>query len=64
MIENFELGDIVQMKKKHPCGSYEFEVTRVGADVKIMCTGCHRVIMIPRAKFVKAAKKIVKSSKE
>ena len=37
MIETFDLGDIVQMKKQHPCGSKEFEVIRLGADIKIKC---------------------------
>ncbi|GAA0079224.1 DUF951 domain-containing protein [Clostridium sp. CTA-5] len=60
MIDTFELGEIVQMKKKHPCGSYEFEIIRVGADIKIKCTECGRIIMIPRSKFQKSAKKVVK----
>ncbi|AGX45459.1 DUF951 domain-containing protein [Clostridium saccharobutylicum] len=59
MIENFNLGDIVQMKKQHPCGSSEFEIIRVGADIKIKCTGCGRIVMIPRSKFQKEAKKII-----
>ena len=58
MVENFNLGDIVQMKKQHPCGTYDFEIIRVGADIKIKCTGCGRIVMIPRSKFVKGAKKI------
>ena len=61
MVEQFDLGDIVEMKKQHPCGTHEFEVIRLGADIKIKCTGCGRIIMIPRSKFVKGAKKIVKS---
>ena len=48
MIETFDLGDIVEMKKQHPCGSKE-----------IKCTGCGRIIMLPRSKFQKDAKKIV-----
>ncbi|SFD19317.1 DUF951 domain-containing protein [Clostridium uliginosum] len=63
MIETFELGEIVEMKKKHPCGSFEFEIIRTGADIKIKCTGCGRIIMIPRSKFQKGAKKVIKSSK-
>ena len=59
MIENFSLGDIVEMKKQHPCGSSQFEIIRVGADIKIKCTGCGRIVMIPRGKFKKEAKKIV-----
>ncbi|MDZ5000225.1 DUF951 family protein, partial [Clostridium perfringens] len=53
------LGDLVEMKKQHPCGSKEFEVIRLGADIKIKCTGCGRIIMLPRSKFQKEAKKIV-----
>lgn len=63
MIENFDLGDIVEMKKQHPCGEKIFEVTRVGADVKIKCVGCGRIIMLPRNKFQKGAKKIVQKAK-
>lgn len=59
MIEVFNLGDIVEMKKQHPCGSSQFEIIRVGADIKIKCTGCGRIVMIPRGKFKKEAKKIV-----
>ena len=62
MIETFDLGDIVQMKKQHPCGSKEFEVIRLGADIKIKCVGCGRIVMIPRSKFQKDAKKVVKSN--
>ena len=62
MVENFELGDVVQMKKQHPCGSKEFEVIRLGADIKIKCCGCERIIMLPRSKFQKDAKKIVKQN--
>ncbi|MGL5152098.1 MAG: DUF951 domain-containing protein [Clostridium sp.] len=62
MIEAFELGDIVEMKKEHPCGSKQFEITRVGADIKIRCINCDRVVMIPRSKFVKGAKKVVKKA--
>jgi hypothetical protein len=63
MIEIFSLGDIVEMKKKHPCGSNQFEIIRVGADIKIKCTGCGRIVMIPRGKFKKEAKKIVVNEK-
>ncbi|WP_066870292.1 DUF951 domain-containing protein [Clostridium mediterraneense] len=64
MIDKFELGDIVQMKKGHPCGSDTWEVIRLGADIKIKCTGCNRLVMLPRSKFVKDAKKVVKKSEE
>jgi len=60
MLDTFDLGDIVEMKKKHPCGSNNFEVIRLGADIKIKCTGCGRIVMVTRTKFVKGAKKIIK----
>ncbi|MCC8138287.1 MAG: DUF951 domain-containing protein [Clostridiales bacterium] len=44
----FEVGDIVKLKKKHPCGSQEWEILRVGADFRLKCTGCERQIMVPR----------------
>ena len=50
---NYNLGDIVTMKKVHPCGSYDFEIIRLGADVKIRCVKCSRVIMIPRVELNK-----------
>lgn len=60
MVEKFYLGDVVQMKKQHPCGSYNWEVIRVGADIKIKCVGCERIVMIPRSKFQKGVKKVIK----
>lgn len=62
MVESFNLNDIVEMKKQHPCGSNQFEIIRVGADIKIKCTGCGRIVMIPRSKFQKEVKKIVNSA--
>lgn len=62
MINKFYLGDIVKMRKVHPCGSDEWEVIRVGADIKIKCLGCSRIVMITRSKFQKGVKKIIKSN--
>ncbi len=55
------LGDIIYMKKQHPCGSHEWEVLRVGADFKIKCVRCGRLVMLPRVKLEKAVKRIVSS---
>lgn len=63
MIDKFDLGDIVQMKKMHPCGTDKWEVIRVGADVKIKCTGCKRIVMLSRSKFQKSAKKVIEKAK-
>ncbi|MGN1342724.1 MAG: DUF951 domain-containing protein [Bacilli bacterium] len=56
----YNLNDIVIMKKVHPCGSNNFEIIRLGADIKIKCTKCGRVIMLPRVEFNKKMKKVVK----
>ena len=59
MDKTFEIGDVVQMKKQHPCGTDKWEIIRVGADIKIKCTGCGRIVMLPRSKFEKDMKKVV-----
>ena len=59
MIKEYELGTIVQMKNQHPCGIYLWEVSRLGADIKIKCKGCDRIVMLPRNKFEKDAKKVI-----
>lgn len=58
----FYLGDIVRMKKPHPCGSFEWEVTRTGVDFRIKCLGCGRQVLLPRPKFEKSVKTVVKSN--
>ncbi len=44
----FEVGDRIRMKKAHPCGSYEWDISRVGIDFRLTCVGCGRMIMVPR----------------
>jgi hypothetical protein len=53
-----ELNQIVQLKKKHPCGGDKWVIVRVGADVKITCLTCHRTVMLDRAEFIKRIKRI------
>lgn len=60
----YNIDDIVQMKKKHPCGSDEWKIWRMGMDFGIKCMGCGRKIMIPRPKFEKSVKKIVSHKKQ
>lgn len=60
----YHIGDVVQMKKPHPCGSNEWEVMRIGVDFVIRCCGCGHRVMIPRPKFEKAVKKILKQADE
>lgn len=59
MMKEYKLGSIVMMRKGHPCGSNEWEITRLGADIKIKCRGCGRSIMLPRIEFNKKIKKII-----
>lgn len=56
----YENGNIVMMKKGHPCGSNEWEIVRTGADMKIKCVQCGRIVMMPRIEFNKKVKKILK----
>ena len=59
MAEEIRLGDIVQTRKQHPCGSSEWTVIRTGADIKIRCNGCGRIVMMDRETFLKRRKKVL-----
>ncbi len=63
MIDAFSLGDRVILKKPHACGENLWQIVRVGADVKLKCMACGRVIMLDRAEFLKRARKLVPSEK-
>ena len=52
------VGDILEMKKQHPCGEKTFKVLRIGADIKIECTGCKRTLTLDRLKVEKMIKRI------
>ncbi len=58
---NIDIGDIVTMKKPHPCGSREWKIMRIGADFRMECCGCGHIVMVPRVKAEKNIKNIVKS---
>ncbi len=60
----FRLGDIVKMKKEHPCGENKWEILRKGADFRIKCLGCGRLIMMPRKKFEKSVKEVIPQGKK
>ena len=59
-----QVGDILKMKKKHPCGEYCFDVLRVGMDFRIRCRTCGREIMAPRAKIERNIKRIVRGEEQ
>ncbi|MGE5559109.1 MAG: DUF951 domain-containing protein [Bacillota bacterium] len=54
----FHLGDVVKMKKPHPCGGFEWEILRVGMDFRLKCLTCGHVVLIPRLKLEKGAKAV------
>lgn len=58
----FGLGDVVQMKKPHPCGVNEMEVIRMGMDIRIKCVGCKHSVLVPRVKFEKSMKKVLRAA--
>ncbi|KKM12845.1 hypothetical protein SY88_01745 [Clostridiales bacterium PH28_bin88] len=60
-VTRYSLGDIVRLKKPHPCGSDRWEVTRVGMDFRIKCLGCGHQVLVPRPKFEKSVKAVLKS---
>ena len=56
----FSVGEVVQFKKKHPCGNDQWEILRTGIDFRVRCLECDRVIMLSRPKFEKSVKKKIK----
>ena len=60
-IIKFNVGDIIELKKPHPCGTKEFSVLRVGSEMRIVCRGCGRDMNIDRIKLEKATKRIIQT---
>ncbi|NHM26740.1 DUF951 domain-containing protein [Desulfofundulus sp. TPOSR] len=58
----YQVGDVVRTRKPHPCGGDQWEVMRTGIDFRIRCLTCGRVVMIPRPKFEKSVRAIVRSN--
>jgi len=59
MVMEIKLGDRVRLKKKHPCGSYEWEVVRLGADIGIKCLKCQRRVLLERSVFERRVKAFI-----
>ena len=55
---DIHVGDVLELKKQHPCGSREWQVLRVGMDFKLKCAGCGHELMLPRSKAEKSVKKV------
>ena len=61
---DIKVGDLLQMKKKHPCGADTFSVLRIGMDFKIKCESCGHEVMVPRVKAEKNIRKILRGDEE
>ena len=59
---DLKVGDVIKMKKSHPCGTNAWELRRVGMDIRIRCTGCGHQIMLPRKQVEKAVRGFVSRS--
>ena len=57
----YNVGTVVTLKKGHPCGTNEWEIIRTGADFKLKCKGCGRIVMVPRKTFEKSVNKKTKA---
>ena len=64
MADRFDVGDIIKMKKPHPCGSSEWEVLRTGADFRLKCMGCGHQIMVSRKLVEKNTRQITKKEQQ
>jgi hypothetical protein len=64
MSQDIQIDDLVRLRKRHPCGSYEWRVVRVGADVGLKCQVCGRRILMDRSTFRKRVKTIIRRSGE
>jgi len=62
--KQYELQDVVEMKKQHPCGTNAWKIIRLGADTRIKCEGCGHSVMIARREFEKKMKKVLNKSSE
>lgn len=63
-IIRFQVGDIVELKKPHPCGSKQFKILRVGGEMRIACLGCSHDMTIDRIKLEKAVKKFIEKGSD
>ncbi len=62
--KEYGMNSRVVMKKGHPCGANEWEIIRLGADIKIRCVNCNRTVMLPRIEFNRKIKKVIHSEEQ
>lgn len=63
-MKDYDLNDIVEMKKAHPCGTNRWKIIRMGMDIKIECTGCGHIVMLSRREFERKMKKILEKANQ
>ncbi len=61
---DIRVGDILEMKKQHPCGNKQFLVLRSGMDFRLRCVGCEREFLIPRSKAEKNIRKVIRENED
>jgi hypothetical protein len=64
MLPELNLDDIVRLRKPHPCGSYTWRVTRLGADIGLECQGCKRRVLLPRRKLARRLKAVIQKAED
>ena len=62
-IIRISVGDVLELKKPHPCGNHMFNVLRIGSDIRIVCTECGRDVTVPRIKLEKSIKRVISPEK-
>lgn len=62
--KSFQLNDIVEMKKPHPCGTNRWKIIRLGMDIRIKCMKCEHSVLMPRVQFERKLKKVIESASE
>lgn len=63
-IKKFNVGDVLEMKKQHPCGEKKMKVLRVGSDIRLVCVGCGRDMTIAREKIEKNIRKVISAENQ
>ncbi|MBD3109336.1 DUF951 domain-containing protein [Bacillus sp. AGMB 02131] len=62
--KQYDLNDLVEMKKPHPCGANKWKIIRLGMDIRIKCEGCGHSVLIPRKDFARKMKKVIEKHEQ
>ncbi len=63
LVRNVQIDEVVRLRKPHPCGSSDWLVVRLGADIGLKCLGCQRRVLLPRSEFERRVKSFIKTEK-